>query len=172
MGLVSYVDSGLDAVAFRDVPLLELGVAAACVAFSFWAIHQRARHDTGCPCLDCNPRLAMHPLIAMEPDEAARVIRDLGPSGPQRGTMGSYPYQVDFDPMLADRAQAALAHKGDHLKRMALVDRLYLDLFDANTELRAIPTLDPRARFWVVIGALSALSPQDIRFFVDTRGEP
>lgn len=152
--------------------MLELGVVAACVALSFLVVHQRARHDTGCPCLDCNPRLAMHPLIAMAPTEAARVISDLGPKGPPRRFMGSYHYRVNFDPNLADRAQAALAYDGQHIARMRLVDRLYLDLVASNDELRSIPTRDPRARFWVVIGALSALSPREITSFVERRGAP
>ena len=113
----------------------------------------------------------MRPLMAMDPREAAGVIRDMGRCGPPRTLLGDYHYHSSFDPGLADRAQAALAHSGDHLGRMALVDRLYLDLVGANAELGRIPTADPRSRFWIVIGALSAIPPEQITDFVRSRGE-
>lgn len=170
---MSYADLGLDAIALpRGTRALELAVLGLAVLGTAYVTYSQARHDTGCPCLDCNPKLAMHPLIAMDPAQADRVIRDLGQIGPPRGLMGHHRYVAPFDPLLADRAQAALAHSGEHLRRMALVDRLYLDLVDANQELRAIPTTaDPRSRFWVVIGALSAIPPAEIKTFVQNRAE-
>lgn len=159
---------GLSAItAGVEIPtwVIAIGGLAAC-AFTTAV----GPHGVFCGCVDCNPKLATRELTPMPTREAAEIVAALGPQGPQRGLMGHHQYKVPFDPLLADRAQAALAYTGDDLRRKALIDRLYLELEKAEPALGAIPWCDPRARTWIVVGALSGLPPAQIDRFVRSYG--
>jgi hypothetical protein len=122
-------------------------------------------HPVGCACANCDPQAARTPF-RVDRELWLDLVRRWAPRGRPSIAMGSHHYHLSVSPVDADRAQMALAEAGDHLERQVLVDGLYDELTEANPELATIPTRDPRARHWVVVGALSGLGPAEIRDFV------
>lgn len=142
-------------------------LAALATASLMLPILQRlvVHHPVGCLCANCNPQAARTPF-RVDRDLWVDLVRRWAPRGRPPIAMGSHHYHLSVSPTDADRAQMALAEAGDHLERQVLVDGLYDELTLANPELATIPTRDPRARHWVVVGALSGLGPAEIRDFV------
>lgn len=126
------------------------------------------RHDVGCPCPNCSPSV-IRDRMSLAPGAWSDLVRTWAPAGPTPHRMGDFHYHLSVSPEDADRAQMALATAGRHAERQALVDSLYTDLTARNPALASIPTRDPRARHWVVLGALSGLPPIEIDDFVRGR---
>lgn len=168
MSLRDLATCGLQAVTSEhNLPVWALSIAGlGALAF----VKSIGPHGVFCACPDCNPQHVTRELNPLPPEDAATVISTLGPVGPPRRMLGHHHYHVPFDPLLADKAQAALARVGNDLARNALIDRLYLEYERAEPALAKIPWNDPRARTWIVVGALSGIPPRQIDRFVRSYG--
>jgi hypothetical protein len=141
-----------------------VALAAAGILSLVFANH---RHPADCPCPNCDPPATGRTPIPMSREQMLETIAEWGLHGPPSITMGHHDYDLPAEvEQHADSAQMALARHQHMLDRRAFVDRLYLELTERNPELASIPIRDPRARHWVVVGALSKLPPKEIEQFV------